>query len=250
MLETLETILRRAEGIEGKTKQIDGRTYVYDAKGLQIVEAPRLLAPKPLELSTLTGLVAWHEAEATGVMDGVDEASVTPEDLLIHVESPTRVSVIGPRRGPHHQRFAYAVATATDRVDDFLGKFHAQDDFVVALLTRFLAADDDRGSVLAYAGNLSEEAVKTSVDDGVSQVVTARKGIGTLATVKLPNVVQLTPRRTFPEIGGVPESLVLRVQTGPKVALFSADAGAWRMEATARVAEWLREKLPSAQVIA
>lgn len=208
-------------------------------------ELPQEKAPPIIGLTTLTGLVDWWGAESERMPDAKD-------GLLVHVRSPHGVAVLGPPRGFHQQRFTYAITQATDLCDGWLNTFHPQEEFVIGLMTRFLDVPaDDRATVLKFIGNLTQEAVRTQIDDGVSQVVTARQGIGTLANVTLPNLVSLTPRRTFVEIGGIAELFVLRVREGAKVALFSADAGSWKLDAIAGVASWLREKLPAGtQVIA
>lgn len=212
--------------------------HSYASKPLTRIETPDDAEPEALVVSTLTGLVDWYASESARLPDALDT-------MLVHVVDAQSVVVRGPLRGKKHQRIAYFEAVADDLTDDFLGMRHSQDEFMIGLLTRFLEADDDRAKVMKFVGTIADEKVKTSTDDGISQQVTVRSGVSGLIGVTLPNVVTLHPRRSFAEIGSVPEKLVLRIHEGSKVALYSADAGAWKVDTMSRIATWLREKLPA-----
>ena len=56
------------------------------------------------------------------------------------------------------------------------GRFMSAEEFIVGLLTNFVATPD-LTELLRIASNLSAEQVTISDDDGVSQKVTMRKGV-------------------------------------------------------------------------
>ena len=90
-------------------------------------------------------------------------------------------------------------------------------------------------------------------DNGVTQTVSVQSGISLAGTKKIPNPVSLAPFRTFVEVEQ-PESLfILRVtdgRSGPELALFEADGGAWRLAAINSIKDWLQEQLPGTIILA
>lgn len=60
------------------------------------------------------------------------------------------------------------------------------------------------------------------VDDGVSQVATARSGVASVGKVVVPNPISLRPYRTFLEVEQQESDFVFRMHEGPKLALFGA----------------------------
>lgn len=168
---------------------------------------------------------------------------LTLADLVVHVVSPQVVRLLGPLRERARDRETYVEAVAVNLLDNFVGKFMSQEEFIIGLQTRFEDAFQ-RSVVLQLASAMTHEAVTTSADDGVGQTVTAKAGVALKATVPVPNPVKLRPFRTFREVQQ-PESLfVLRVNPSMQLGLFEADGGAWRLEAVARVVAWLKGKFP------
>ncbi len=102
---------------------------------------------------------------------------------------------------------------------------------------------EDGKVLLKFVGNLKDESAQTMVDDGVSQVATARSGVASVGKVVVPNPISLRPYRTFLEVEQQESDFVFRMHEGPKLALFSADGDAWRNTAIDLVAEYLSEKL-------
>lgn len=169
--------------------------------------------------------------------------------LVAHVVSPQIVRLSGPLQARARNRESYVQATALNLTDTFLGKFMAIDDFIVGLLTRF-ADGNDRAAVLKLFGNVKHETVKTSQDDGITQIVSAKMGVVLAADAAVPNPITLVPYRTFREVTQPSSLFVLRVNAGrpgglPEVGLFEADGGAWRLTAVDRVRDWLTEALPA-----
>jgi hypothetical protein len=197
--------------------------------------------PAPLEVATLTGLVDYVKTVADE-RDDVDEGG-----LAIHVVSPTEVRVVsGLSDDGFAQRAVFLAARAVAPKHGW-GTFADQEAFVVWLLTAFVDTVE-RASVLALVGNLREEAVRQSTDDGVSQTVVARKGMVRVENVVVPNPVRLAPYRTFREVEQPHGLFLLRLRGGgedavPTIALFEADGGLWRLDAIGAIRDWLRHQL-------
>lgn len=166
--------------------------------------------------------------------------------LLVHVESTSKVVVLGPLDDRARVREVFMVAQAEDMAEGFTDKFWDIEGFLINLQVRFVDADQ-RADLLKLLSNVNAEAVATSMDDGISQTVQTRAGVVMKGTSAIPNPVQLTAYRTFRDVMQPSAPFVLRARTGdelPKVALFEADGGTWRLSTIARVRDWLKDNLP------
>ena len=132
--------------------------------------------------------------------------------------------------------------------DGWAGRYHTQEEFLIGLMTRFMP-DGDRERLMQHVGNITDEKVATSVDDGISQSVVVRAGVSGLKNITLPNVVTLNPRWTFAELGAIPAKFLLRIREGAQVGLFSADTVGWEQEAIAAIRTWLVEHMPEGVVV-
>ena len=59
---------------------------------------------------------------------------------------------------------------------------------------------DNVAAILRVVGNITATAEHKTLDDGVSQTVTARTGIAKIENAVVPNPVVLSPYRKFIEI--------------------------------------------------
>jgi hypothetical protein len=193
--------------------------------------------PRPLVLHTLSGLVDYVKSEMA-----IDDPEA--DRIAIHVVDPCLVEVVGRLRGEFRQRTVYARSMPFMPYHGW-GAFRAPEDFNVWLMASFVR-DETVDAVLRVTGNIREETVRESKDDGVTQVVTARAGIARVAEVAVPNPVTLRPVRTFHEVEQPASLFVLRLQDGPACALFEGDGGAWRNAAIASVGAYLRSALGEA----
>lgn len=176
--------------------------------------------------------------------------ALTLATIQVHIAGPSAVHVLGALETRARVREIFLTANAGDLTDGFLGKFMALEDFVIGLQVRFADADD-RKRLLALLSNVKHETVKTALDDGVTQVVQARAGVALVSDVAVPNPVLLCGYRTFRDVVQPSSLFVVRVQSGhqgglPQVGLFEADGGAWRLQAIARVRDWLIAAVPKA----
>lgn len=218
--------------IESKKAQIiehDGRPYLLNYDKLEPIKQPALPC---VEATTLTGLVDFIEFK------GIDENSPY---YYIHVVSPTQVRLMSNHKGPFLQTDCLMdVKAVTPRI--MMNSFIDQESFIIQAQSCFKNTDDLE-KVVAVAGNLREQNVKDTCDDGVSQVVTAKSGVARLADVVVPRQVYLAPICTFPEIIQPASAFVFRIQDGPRMGLIEADGGAWRNTAMQLIKDYLEEAI-------
>ncbi|EIM1745583.1 hypothetical protein LMT19_000041 [Listeria monocytogenes] len=202
---------------------------VEDRKWIDIdlTEVKDPLATK-LCISTLTGLVDYIRSNFDG-----------QEKCLVHVVSPTEVELLGLlNKQQNRNKFVCAEAIIPNFSYD---SFYDTETLNIKLQSMFLTTLD-RDIILQAIGNISEENVKNTGDDGISQVVEIRQGIKK-NDVLVPNPVTLTPIRTFSEVEQPSSQFVFRMKDGPFGAVFEADGKSWRNEAILNIANYLKAEL-------
>lgn len=215
-----------------------------------VYEPPREPVPATLKLNTLTGLIEY-------INNGADDVTDGEIGLMVHVVNERQVDVLSGTFGRAEQRCVYASATADavlSKSDFRFGEFYDCEAFVIKLLSLF-EDFDGRANVLRIVGNIKEENVRQTGDDGITQTVTAKSGIARVEDVAVPNPVYLAPFRTFREVTQPLSPFVLRMKQGregglPTVALFEADGGKWKLDAIQFVHDFLREKIEGISIIA
>lgn len=192
-----------------------------------------------LSVDTLSGLVDYVEANR----DGLPLA-----ECVVHVNRPDQVNLWG-KVGDMGTGFAREMyADASFRFESFpFGSYQDAEMFTVLLQTRFMETPE-RENILKLVASIKEHSVRETVDSGVAQEVKTAGGVALVGMVKVPNPVILRPFRTFREVDQPPSLFVLRLQSGkegekPRLALFEADGGLWRLEATKNIAEYLRNRI-------
>lgn len=199
----------------------------------QLLKLPDLKPNKVIETKSLASIVDLVKSE-------LDHTRIAVRKIFVQVESPTKISVLSSL-GENLDRMSLYSAAA-EIPDLFLNSFIDLEQMNIHLKSCFLPTDD-REKVIAILGNIKEEAVKTSTDDGFSQTVVAKTGIATVGNVAVPSIVTLKPFRTFLEVEQPEGEFLLRMRTGSEVALFEADGGAWKLEARKNVKWFLHVAL-------
>lgn len=224
---------------------IDGQQRLLTPHGWQDA-TPRPPDVASLKVATLTSLVDY-------VSSNVDQLEATA--LIVHVTNPITVELRAKLEdeAAGFRRHTYLVAS-TDASSFPFAQFMEAEAFVIALQTRFLD-QPERAELLTLVGSIREHGVKETVDDGYAQEVKVQQGVVFVGERKVPNPVSLAPYRTFREVAQPVSPFVLRLQSGkegekPKLALFEADGGAWKLQAIANVATYLRQNLAGFAVIA
>lgn len=226
----------------------NSKTEVLKINGVEYASTPVTDVRKPesepraLELATLDSLIAYLDANRDGLVK---------TDLMIHIESVEKVSVVSKLYGDFQQRNTYAYAEPVGESFGF-GQTYDNETFIVALQTLFVTSPT-RDKLINVMSNIRDEDVKTHADDGFTQVVVVKTGIAMGTPVSVPNPVLLKPFRTFREVDQ-PESLfVLRLKSNreakPSAILYEADGGSWKLEAMKAIAEFLRNNIEDVTIL-
>lgn len=221
-----------------KAEEIQGRTYSNGPKGIVPLVPPKA---ETLHLNTLTGVVDYCGGKPI------------PETML-HIIGPSEVKLIDEYFDSENwlTRSTYLKASHESPTFRF-GQWMDAENFIINLQAMFVP-DENTAAILKVVGNITEEAVKTFSDDGVTQSVTAKVGISRVEQVSVPNPVTLRPYRTFREVEQPASTFVFRMRGGkgeaPSCALFEADGKMWELEAIQAIKFWLADKLEGAKVIA
>ena len=217
-------------------KGINGVTYHITNAGFKRFERPTV---DSFQVSTLTGLVDYINTQ-------VDEYST--EKMILQVVNEKTVTLMSALKD--QERDHYIVATANVPRISF-DNFIAVEQFNIMLQACF-ESTQDLDAILRIVGNIKEENIKNTADDGITQQVVAKSGIARVEEVAVPNPVLLVPHRTFVEVAQPASKFIFRLQNGPRGALFEADAGAWKNTAMQSIKKYLQEniKVPNIEILA
>ncbi|MCM1564892.1 MAG: hypothetical protein NC238_02850 [Dehalobacter sp.] len=205
----------------------DGMTFADKS----LNKIPEII-PHGLQTRSLASLVNLVSGE-------IGHKRLADRKIIIHVKSPTEISV-SSSFGANLDR--YELYSAVAEVPHIvLGKFVDFEAMNIQLKSCFLETPS-RDDLIAYLGNIQEDAVKTSSDDGFSQTTAVKTGIASVSMVPLKPIVLLAPYRTFIEVDQPRSEFLVRLQTGSGVALFEADGGAWRIQARKNIKEYFSEE--------
>jgi len=223
----IEKALKYIMGLRDVEK-FDFNGHQYTNKQLSRVPENQ---PAVFDTSTLASLIDLIIKESSH--EGIN-------DLIVHVNSPTKVNVYTTMRDNYERFVLYSAKAELPRIplDQYMDL-----EAVNILLKSTFVQNDTRDKLISILGNVKEEAVKSTSDDGMSQSVVAKVGIGTVGNVKLPPIVLLAPYRTFIEVEQPEGEFLLRLKQGPEAALFEADGGAWKMQARSNIKEYFEEAL-------
>lgn len=200
-----------------------------------MVEPVIYKAKEPIRLNTLSGLVDYIKSN----IDGFD-------DLILHVVDEKLVELKGKLQ-PNGDR---ELAVATAIVPEFnFDSYMDIESFNIACQSQFVKTDD-RDILLKVVGNLKEDNVRSTGDDGISQAVTIIKsGIATAENIKVPNPVILHHIEHSLKLSNQKASSSFRMQSGPRGAIFEGDGGLWRVEAIKTIAKFLEKRLEGTGVV-
>ena len=214
-------------------KDADGlnRTFVVDQNGLASeIKSSLRISNEPLVINTLTGLVDYIKANLERVAGS----------FYLHVENQERVTLTGLLKDDG-SREELVVAHAITPAFDY-SRFHEAEELIIALQSKFVTTND-RDLILKVIGNIKEENVRNTGDNGFSQAVTIKTGITSVGDVVVPNPVNLAPYRTFLEVEQPSSDFIFRMKDGPRGAIFEADGGMWRNKAITNVRDYLAVEL-------
>ncbi|HYF07662.1 MAG TPA: hypothetical protein VD970_08575 [Acetobacteraceae bacterium] len=229
-----ERVAQAALDAQDRIVEVDGITFSTTPLHEVVKASPQ---PAALELSTLSGLVEYAKENR----DALDRAK-----LAVLVVAPDQVALVGPLEGRHQQRFRYAVAKPELGKPFRWGEWYELEAAKIALLSLFADSADRAELIRVLANVVAKNSVRLQ-DDGLTQQVTVKGGVKLMQDVPLKPTWLLAPFRTFTEVAQPASEFLMRLRDvgegDVRVALFEADGGAWRREATARVQRWLRAEL-------
>lgn len=233
MLKSLfESVLKvGAENERPEVIEIEGRKYLTKS-------AHEVLAPMPetLRVSTLTALVNY-------LTDNRDNLEL--ENLVVHVDGPTKVAVRDKLTDDFLQRPNYV--TAAPLLPSYVfDQWISTDEFITNLQAQF-GEGGDREAMLKIVAGVRVESSTDIIDDGVTQHVNARAGVARVQQVELPNPCKLYPYSTFHEIDQPERQFVFRMsqsERGVVCRLIDADGGAWKQGVAIAIRKYLQTNLP------
>lgn len=219
------------------TKEINGETY---AKGDLHRIAPHVDRPTKI---TVNGLDSISKL----VRNELDMAENRP--IYIRVVGPRSVEVFTTLDSYMERDYLYdAVCDAPD----FKGGWQPQEEAIIKLRSAFIP-NEGTDYLLDLLSRISKEDSVSSEDNGVSQTVTARQGIGLKHYEPVRGRISLRPYRTFTEVEQPESEFILRLDEEGRVGLIEADGGAWKMTAKANIAAYfettLAEEVRSGHVV-
>lgn len=211
----------------------DGTVQTYSDKPLTLL-SKRISTAKCIGMSTLTSLVDYIKANIDTMAD----------KMIVHVESPTEVSLFSQLNENREREYLVAVKAETPsfRYETFI----EHEEFCINVQAKFLGGPDtDKELLLKFAGAVESGSVAEYGDDGVSQKATVRQGISSKTDAIVPNPVTLRPYRTFAEVEQPSSEFIFRMKDshGIYCAIFEADGGAWKGRAMKNIKDYLKTAL-------
>lgn len=217
---------------------IEGREYTD--KSVFPASAPLISA---IKVSTLGGFVDLVQN---------DFEEFPSDSVVVHVVDHKEVSLVSNESDIWARRKCFITSQLTETKGFNFGVFHDHEQFVIGVQANFTDAGE-REYVLKMASSLTQERVSTSDDDGVSQKVGVKAGVHLKTTETIRSRVKLAPFRTFREVEQPTSEFVFRVQQSgdgvPRLALFEADGGRWKIDAIENVARFLRPLVKDIPVV-
>jgi hypothetical protein len=237
------TAVEAMEGIVGRSMKIevDGKTFARDEDGSfqRVLYEPKA---ETITIHTLTGFVDYVRAN-------VDKLDF--KNHLAVVKSPVEVLFLSALSGECRQRDEIVHVVVDDKMRNYgFGQYQVIEEFIISLTSLF-EDSPDRERVIKFVSRVTGGGSFTLSDDGVSQIVEAKKNISGAITGNetAPKIVNLKPFRTFRDIDQPESSFLLRlklIDEDNKVVgacLHEADGGRWRNTAIKTIQEFLEKNL-------
>lgn len=221
-------------GLSSPTVQEIGLETYSDKPLHRISYIPRASS---IEMNTLSSLIDY-------IKSGVD---IFGEKMIIHVQSPTRVSMYSALDVEREREYVVEVKANVPAFN--FNQFMDHESFCIGVQSKCI--DDpntDKALLLKFAGTVEAGSVAEYGDDGVSQKATVKTGIASKGEALVPSPASLKPFRTFVEVDQPVSRFIFRMKEdkyshGIQCALYEADGGAWKLEAMQSIREYLDDAL-------
>lgn len=182
-------------------------------------------------------------------------------ESMIQIVSPTEVSFKSIESDEYGRRTVYAIAEYSGERAFAFGKWYAPENFIIDAQTSFqrVKVQNDDGSfaadldyVIGIASKITAERAVENSDDGIAQRVALKQGVTLQGEAALKGRVNLAPFRTFLEVDQVLSQFLFRAKytdNGVVLALFEADGGRWKLDATKAIANWFQTNIGGVTII-
>lgn len=225
------------KGQEIVTKEINGE--VYTTASLNRI-APHVDRPKMITVNGLDSLAKLVHHE----LDMVENLPV-----YIRVAGPRNVEVFTSLDSYMARDSLYEAKCDAPNIE---GGWMTQEEAIIKLRSAYIP-NAGTEYLLDLLSRVCKDGSVNSEDNGVSQSVTARKGIALKQIEAVRSRIPLQPYRTFTEVKQPESEFILRLDANGRVGLIEADGGAWKMEAKANIAAYfetaLSEEIKSGAVV-
>lgn len=214
--------------IEAKTFVINGDTYAD--KELTYIPSTHIDYAQTLQVNGLDSIVKLVKVE-------LEKSLNCP--VFIRVDSPRKVEVFDALDDHMSRNRAYeAICDAPD----FRAGWREHEAAIIELRSAFIP-NQGTEYLLDLLSRICKDESVISEDNGVSQTVRARKGIGLKQVEQLKTRVSLIPYRSFAEIEQPESEFILRMDNDTRIGLFEADGGRWKMAAKERIKAYFEQQL-------
>lgn len=193
---------------------------------------PKKDFPETITLNGLDSLCELILNEATSLF--------CDDQILVQVVSYNHVRVYTALDGEMDRRYLYKCQADTPeaKTDRWLDHEAA----IIQLQSMYIP-NEDTAYLLNLLSSVSKDSKVTTLDNGVTQTVEARKGVALMGNVQVKPRVTLRPFRTFLEVEQPESEFILRLNDNGEINLIGADGGAWKLEAVRSIAAYFEENL-------
>lgn len=207
--------------------EVDGKTYAKE-KFKEVKEA--VYYPDCVYFSELSGLVKMIQEEAVNTYDG---------KIYIRVHQYNAVDVF---TSLDEYKTRSVIYKASADVPGFREGYKEQEEMIIQLRSLFLQTPDVV-YLLDLLSRMTDTEKATTRDNGVTQIVEAKKGISLKEAVEVRPRVKLTPFRTFLEVEQPESEFLLRINPSGDIGLFEADGSVWKLVAKRTIKQYLENAL-------
>lgn len=225
--EAIQHIQETAIEPEDRYIVVDDRSFIIDNEGYG--QEIKRQVTKGLKSHTLSALVEY-----------IRNIDYQDEKLFLHIEDERTVALWSQFKedGTRDLLFTSCAIVPNQNFKNFL----SAEQLNIELQSKF-KQNTDRDILLQVVGNIKDESVQNTSDDGVSQSVTIKQGVASVASARVPNPVTLMPYSTFQEVEQPERLFIFRMREGAKGALIDTDDNSWQLKAIQNIKEYLEWNL-------
>lgn len=230
--EFLDYIINQSIKPSERIIEVENQSFVINDRGEGEFVKPLIQkSDSPIKIHTLSGIVNYIK-NTKEVRDS--------ENYIINIKDESNVELL--REMDLEGKRDIRIKSTAISTDFEYSSFMTMEKLNIELQSKFVS-NEDKEVLLKVSGNVQEENVSNYSDDGVSQSVSMKNGVSTVAKVIVPNPVVLAPFRTFTEVEQPESKFIFRMESGPKGALFESDGGHWRNEAIKNIKDYFEAEL-------